>query len=425
MKYNYRQYYLLMSYVPGCSADVFISYAHRDNQDGWVTRLKEKLVEKLNPFLAGRAEVWFDDRIAPGTYFQQEIQQKLKNTPIFVAAISPSYLASENCMIHELEWFQNQGGKDIFQLLKVPLEVGQHVPVSEVDFTVLHDTNDGHALKGKTLEKVLDEVVAAIKTRLRKGWELRPKIYVARLRDEDLKKRWQKLKDRLHDEGYAVLPKVVVDARVHDTRLREWLEEARLSVHLDGLENDGLAQRQLAMAKKVGKPMLLLPEPPPEDHLDGVIAEVQKRLEADRKPALYFIYDSYSDGPRVSDLRKLIGPRTGCEVLLPEAGEKYHKFRLRVSDGILLFREDAPDEWLEAQEQALLQAAALRGRGPVAEAKYITHKINGRPEGVTTTQGQRGEWIIERTGNPDVDDLAPFLNSLRSLVQTAVVGGTG
>ena len=67
-----------MSYVPGCSADVFISYAHHDNRDGWVTRLKEKLAEKLNPFLAGRAEVWFDDRIAPGTYFQQEIQQKLK-----------------------------------------------------------------------------------------------------------------------------------------------------------------------------------------------------------------------------------------------------------------------------------------------------------------------------------------------------------
>jgi len=51
-----------MAYIPGCSADVFISYAHRDNLDGWVSKLKDKLVEKLTPFLAGRAEVWFDDR---------------------------------------------------------------------------------------------------------------------------------------------------------------------------------------------------------------------------------------------------------------------------------------------------------------------------------------------------------------------------
>src|SRR5215475_613133 len=108
-----------MAYIPGCSADVFISYAHRDNLDGWVTRLKDKLTEKLNPFLAGRAEVWFDDRIRPGVYFKEEIQQKLRHTPIFVAVVSPSYLDSEFCIYDEFEFFQKHG-KDIIQLLKVP-----------------------------------------------------------------------------------------------------------------------------------------------------------------------------------------------------------------------------------------------------------------------------------------------------------------
>jgi len=411
-----------MSYVPGCSADVFISYAHRDNQDGWVTRLKARLVEKLNPFLAGRAEVWFDDRIAPGTYFLEEIQQKLKNTPILVAAVSPSYLDSENCMTDELEWFQNQGGKDVIQLLKVPLLAGQEVPVSAADYTVLYDPRDGHLLQGEALETLLDEVVAAITKRLREFWELRPKIYVAQVRDEDLKNRWQRLKDKLHDEGYALLPRGVLPARVPDARLREWLEGARLSLHLDGLQNDILGQRQLEVAKQVGKPVVVLPEPPAAGNLDPVIAQVQQRLEADRKPALYFIYDFYSDGPRVSNWTQLIGPRTGCDVLLPEAGEKYHKFRLRVSDGVLLFRGEAPDEWLESQEQTLLQAAALRGSGRVAEAKYITRKINGHLAGVTRKQGSRQEWIIERTGDPNVDDLEPFLDALRSLVHAVTPG---
>ena len=146
-----------MSCVPGCKADVFISYAHRDNADGWVTRVKEKLTAKLNPFLSGRAEVWFDDRIAPGVYFKEEIQQKLKDIPIFIAVVSPSYLDSQFCILHELEWFQNQGGKDIIQLVKVPLEGSQDVPLPESAYTSLYDEKDGHLLDGAPLEQALDK----------------------------------------------------------------------------------------------------------------------------------------------------------------------------------------------------------------------------------------------------------------------------
>src|SRR3954452_17313209 len=164
-----------MSYVPGCSTDVFISYAHDDNRDGWVLRLKEKLTEKLNPCLAGQVEVWFDDRIRPGEYFREEIQQKLQNTPVFVAIISPSYLYSEFCMVHELEWFQNHGGRDIFQLVKTPLEEGQQVPLPDAAYDLLHDEADGHSLTEDSLDKVLDRVVAALKVKLREYWEARPK----------------------------------------------------------------------------------------------------------------------------------------------------------------------------------------------------------------------------------------------------------
>jgi hypothetical protein len=134
--------------------------------DGWVTRLKKKLTEKLNPFLARSAEVWFDDRIEPGVYFKVEIQQKLKDTPIFVAVVSPSYLDSEFCIIDELGWFQDQGGTEIIRLLKVPLEAGQEVPLPETHYKILHDEKDGHLLDGEPLDKILDEVVAAMTKRL-------------------------------------------------------------------------------------------------------------------------------------------------------------------------------------------------------------------------------------------------------------------
>jgi|ERR1017187_2613710 hypothetical protein len=407
-----------MPYVPGCSADVFISYAHRDNQDGWVTRLKKKLTEKLNPFLAGRAEVWFDDRIQPGVYFKQEIQQKLKDTPIFVAVVSPSYLDSEFCISDELDWFQNQGGREIVQLLKVPLEADQEVPLPGAHYKVLHDEDDGHLLDGEPLDRILDVVVAAMTKRLREFWHLRPKIYVAQLRNESLRSRWDKLNERLHAEGYAILPKGVLPARVPDGRIREWLEAARLSVHLDSVPDDPLAQRQLGIARQIGRPFLTFPEPPPEDELPAVIAEVQKRLESARKSAVYFIYDYYSDHQRVAALPELIRLKTGCDVFLPEAGEKYHKFRLQVSDGVLLFRGDAPEDWLKSQEQALLQAAARPGRRTV-EAKYFTRRPNAQSDPVRVTRGSRQEWIIERIGEPHIEDLQPFFDALRSRAMAA------
>ena len=403
-----------MSYIPGCSADVFISYAHRDNLDGWVTKLKNKLTEKLNPFLSGRAEVWFDDRIAPGVYFKEEIQQKLKDTAIFVAVVSPSYLDSEFSIIHELDWFQNQGGKEIIQLLKVPLEEGQRVPLPESDYKVLHDEKDGHLLDGKPLDRGLDEVVTAMTKRLRELWERRPKIYVAQLTNEHLKPRWNELKEHLHSEGYAILPKGILPPRVPDVRIREWIEGARISIHLDSISDDTLARRQLEIARQTGLPAVSLAEPPRADQLAAIIAEVQNRLVSDRRPAVYLIYDHYSDRSRVATLPELIGLKTGCEVFLPESGEKYHKFRLQVSDGVLLFRDEAPEGWLKSQEDSLLQAAARCDRRSTAEAKYFTRRANGRPSGVRVTLGARKEWIIERTGEPDVNDLEPFFEALRS-----------
>jgi hypothetical protein len=61
-------------------------------------------------------------RLWTASVFKDEIQQKLKDISIFVAVVSPSYLESEFSIIHKLEWFQNRGGKETIQLLKVPLD---------------------------------------------------------------------------------------------------------------------------------------------------------------------------------------------------------------------------------------------------------------------------------------------------------------
>lgn len=300
----------------------------------------------------------------------------------------------------------------------MPLEEGQQVPLPESVYKLLHDEKDGHQLDGESLDDALDEVVAAMTRKLRELWDFRPKIYVAQIRNEQWKPRWDNLRERLHAEGYAILPKGILPARVPDGRIRKWLEGARLSVHLEGVPGDPLAQRQLEIARNTGRPAIVLSAPPPKDQLPSVVAEVQTTIESERKPAVYLIYDYYTDYQRLGALPDLIRLKTGCTVFEPAAGETYHRFRLQVSDGVLLFRAEAPEEWLKSQELSLLQTAARRDRR-TAEARYITRKANGHPVGVRVTQGARREWIIERTGEVDVDDLQPFFDALGSLVRAA------
>jgi len=90
-----------------------------------------------------------------------------------------------------------------------------------------------------------------------------------------------------------------------------------------------------------------------------------------------------------------------------------------VSDGVLLFRSSAPEDWFNSQKVSLLQAAALRASRDVAEAWYETRRPDGRPEGVRAVQGSRLEWRIERIGEPNVEDLQPFLDALQTRVRSA------
>jgi len=100
-----------MNLVPGYEQDIFISYAHVDDvpffggvdpdqSAGWVTRL----VRHLENFLAqqiGRLELfslWKDDHNLRGNdAITPEIAAELERTAIFVAILSPGYLASRWC----------------------------------------------------------------------------------------------------------------------------------------------------------------------------------------------------------------------------------------------------------------------------------------------------------------------------------------
>jgi hypothetical protein len=252
-----------MAYIPGCSADVFISYAHEDKD--WVSKAKDRLAATLASYLTPRVQVWFDTRIPVGRDFLHEIQGKLENTTVLVAVVSPNYLQSEFCIHDELDWFRSQGGvRHVVQLVKVPLE-REHleVPIPEVQYVPFYDEEE-RALTGARLNKKLDAIALEIANLLRACRDSRPKIYVAQVTDEAFKAAWDRLKEGLHEAGYVVLPAQVLPTGFPDRRIQEWLEECRLSVHLSGLHDDSLAARQREIASRTTRPLKTLERAPRE-----------------------------------------------------------------------------------------------------------------------------------------------------------------
>jgi TIR domain len=128
-----------MTFVPEFEQDVFISYAHVDDEPffdaakpdqsaGWVTTfvrlLKNELAEKV-----GRKEkftLWFDSVDLRGNHaLAPEIKKKLEHTANFVAILSPSYLASQWC--HDeaqlfTQRFASQLEGRVFIVEKAPLD---------------------------------------------------------------------------------------------------------------------------------------------------------------------------------------------------------------------------------------------------------------------------------------------------------------
>jgi hypothetical protein len=105
------------TYVPGYEHDIFVSYAHvdnqpfADNQAGWVTTLINHLKNLLSKKL-GRADaysLWMDYRLTGNEPVTPDIDNQLKNTAIFLPILSTGYLTSPWCLL-EFNTFLKQVG---------------------------------------------------------------------------------------------------------------------------------------------------------------------------------------------------------------------------------------------------------------------------------------------------------------------------
>lgn len=121
-----------MAFVPNYEHDIFISYAHVDDEPedgtpvGWVTTLVNGLKRKLAQLL-GRSDaydLWMDYELSRHVQITPQIMEALQKTAALVVILSPGYVASDWCH-REKENFLN--------FIKERINAGSRVFVVERD----------------------------------------------------------------------------------------------------------------------------------------------------------------------------------------------------------------------------------------------------------------------------------------------------
>ena len=104
-----------MAFVSGYENDIFISYAHIDNEPvitgkpGWVDFFQDILRKRIRVRLGAEIEVFRDPQLRRYGKFSDELNQKLSASAAFICVLSPRYVQSDWCL-HELSQFCRLAG---------------------------------------------------------------------------------------------------------------------------------------------------------------------------------------------------------------------------------------------------------------------------------------------------------------------------
>ena len=100
-----------MGYLSNYRYDVFLSYAHIDNEtadpakEGWISLFYKDFRLRLGQMLGGVTEVWYDHELRKNHAFNQQIQDVIHDSAVFIGFMSNGFLNSQYCCDKELKFF--------------------------------------------------------------------------------------------------------------------------------------------------------------------------------------------------------------------------------------------------------------------------------------------------------------------------------
>jgi len=102
----------------GFELDVFISYAHVDNetlatgQDGWVSLLHERLRKRLRQLLGEDVKIWRDPKLQGNDEFADTLVIRVSQAGVLLSVLSPLYIKSDWCR-KELSHFCHEAERGV------------------------------------------------------------------------------------------------------------------------------------------------------------------------------------------------------------------------------------------------------------------------------------------------------------------------
>ncbi|WP_190805354.1 DUF4062 domain-containing protein [Leptolyngbya sp. FACHB-261] len=258
--------------VMGFENDIFISYAHIDNQpltqgqEGWISDFHTALEIRLGQLRGERPRIWRDLKLQGNDDFGLTIVEQFPKVALLVSVLSPRYVRSEWC-VRELKEFcraaEQTGGVRvankvrIFKVIKTPIPQEQHPeelqPLLGYEFYQVDQTGrrrEFNRIFGPEAERnywaKLDDLSQDIH-QLLDTLSIDPNgplpqvaaptgttIYLAET-TSDLSPERDKIRRELQQRGHVVLPDQPLPySPEFEQSVREYLARCTLSIHLVG-----------------------------------------------------------------------------------------------------------------------------------------------------------------------------------------------
>ncbi|HEX8652464.1 MAG TPA: DUF4062 domain-containing protein [Pyrinomonadaceae bacterium] len=261
--------------IPNFEDDIFISYAHLDNQplaeglDGWVETLHERLGVRLSQLLGEEVRIWRDPKLQGNDYFADSLVLRVSKVAILVSILSPRYVKSEWCMREITEFCKAaelQGGirlgnsSRVFKVIKTFIRREEQPasiqPMLGYEFYE-YDHQLGRAKEfspdvsphrdiryWEKLEDLANDIKLLIERMKEAGKSALvtsppaanvKTIYLAHT-TSDLNEERDNIQRELQQHGHRVLPdkELPLDATALKEAVREYLKNSQLSIHLIG-----------------------------------------------------------------------------------------------------------------------------------------------------------------------------------------------
>jgi hypothetical protein len=300
-----------MAFIPGFDHDLFVSYAHLDNDpmgvevegwvkpsDGWVDALVKKVQSELSKRVgSGQVRAYMDPQLDGNRPITPELLSAVRRSALLMVVMSPSYLHSEWCkrerhaflatvqsrvesgsvfVVHARQVERKDIPSEFGDLLGYPFwmrdsDVGADRPLGIPNPLEPKFINKifglSHSL-GEQLRRARDTSPASYRSRsVSSHPPTGSPVFVARS-TEDLEDREDELKSYLSQAGIATLPQTwypQTEERAFERAMIEDLEKCKLFVQLlsasRGRElpfssRPRLPRRQADIAARADKPLL-------------------------------------------------------------------------------------------------------------------------------------------------------------------------